>query len=838
MNIFQFWHRLSPVKAIGIFTVALALINAPAAAQNYFYNVTDLVVGNEPAGVILADFNHDGIPDLAVTNAGDSTVSVILGSSDGQFATRVNYATGANPGALVAADFRGDGNTDLAIVNEVYDGSGSVSVLLGNADGSFQTQVAYPVGDYPVGIVAADFNGDGKVDLALVNEQDNTVSILLGNGDGTFQPQTLVAVGTEPTSLAFGDFNNDHKTDLVASCVGSGVVSVLLSNGDGTFTRVDSSSGILSPDTSLVVVGDFNKDKKLDVVVSSKIFEQLFLLLGEENGSFGAPTAIPGAAFDPVNGLIAADLNRDGKLDLASAGGDEDSGLVVVLGEGDGTFKQPIVSPTGPLTALAVADLNGDGHLDVAGVSDSVNAVGLFLGKGDGTFAMPTTATMASTVYGAVATVAADFNGDGRLDLAVAETNFPNGQISVVLGKGEGKFGKPRTSPVSGESVNNDDLLFPGDFNGDGKVDLLIMDDYERGFGVLMGNGNGTFQKETDTLSANTLLSVAVGDFNDDGKTDVVTTTNGGGGSPSMNIYVSNGDGTFTSGVQFAVPFYSAVYVADVNRDGKLDLVVTSFAEPLEVFLGKGDGTFQKPISGPTASYSSKLVFGDFNGDGKPDIAVGTYDGMAFLAGNGKGNFQSPVYSNSTVQFCCELAVGDINGDGRPDLITNLYSTVAVMVSNGDGTFRYPVTYSENGQLYSGNMVVDDFNSDGVSDIGLIFQDLYSGAIVASLYLSEPTVHLFPATVSFGSVAVGQTSPATNIQVTNLGNSALSISGVAVSGDFVEQNNCGTELAIGESCTVQASFKPTAKGVFSGKVTIKDNATPSPQQISLKGTGQ
>jgi hypothetical protein len=144
---------------------------------------------------------------------------------------------------------------------------------------------------------------------------------------------------------------------------------VLLGNGDGSFTRVDSPSGLFSPDTSQLAVGDFNKDGKLDVVISSKTCGQLFLLLGEGNGSFQAPSALPSAPFDPVQALVAADFNHDGRLDLASSGVDAQSGIVVLLGKGDGTFEQPIVSPSGSIAALAAADVNGDGLLDWASIS-------------------------------------------------------------------------------------------------------------------------------------------------------------------------------------------------------------------------------------------------------------------------------------------------------------------------------------------------------------------------------------------------------------------------------------------------------------------------------------
>jgi hypothetical protein len=277
------------------------------------------------------------------------------------------------------------------------------------------------------------------------------------------------------------------------------------------------------------------------------------------------------------------------------------------------------------------------------------------------------------------------------------------------------------------------------------------------------------------------------------------------------------------------------VNVADVNGDGKLDLVIISFGEPLLVMLGNGDGTFQNPISAPAAIYSSAAAIRDFDGDGKPDIVVGTYNGVAFLKGDGNGTFQNPVYSNPTIQFCCEMTAEDVNGDGKLDLVNNQYQDVYAMIGNGNGTFQPPVSYTANGQVYSGNIVAGDFNSDGIGDIGIIFG---GGATDVSLYLSEPTYAVFPSSINFGSVKVGKTSAPISIALANVGNGTLSLSSITVTGDFIEQNNCSKKLMIEADCAIEVQFQPQRTGSLTGEITIKDNALATPQKISLMGIGK
>jgi hypothetical protein len=353
--------------------------------------------------VAIADFNGDGNPDLAVLSEGG--VNILLGNADGTFQTSRNHNLGFYPSSIVAADLNGDGKLDLAVTSNP---NGTVSILLGNGDGTFQASNSYPVGSTPGSIAVADLSGDGIPDLAVANRGSNTVSVLLGNGDGTFQPRADYAVGTFPLSVAAGDFNGDGHQDLVVvggvsitTTLGMPVpstMSILLGNGDGTFKAAqihDAGFGANS-----VTVGDLNGDGQLDVVTSN------FSARGDWR--------------HPISIVV-------------------ESGVRVFLGRGDGTFQdaQSYAAGTSPVF-VTLSDLNGDGIPNLAVANglywiESPHGVTTLLGNGDGTF-------QAAQNYQAgldpSCLAAGDLNGDGCPDLVVVEGHNPyppNGTVTILL---------------------------------------------------------------------------------------------------------------------------------------------------------------------------------------------------------------------------------------------------------------------------------------------------------------------------------------------------------------------------------------------------------------------
>jgi hypothetical protein len=262
-------------------TVSLLLGNGDGT----FQSAVNFAVGKGPRGVAVADVNGDGHPDLVVANLDSHSVSVLLGNGNGTFQSAVNFAVGVFPNAVGVADVNGDGRPDLVVTN---DGTNSVSVLLGNGNGTFQSAVNYGVGPHPNSVAVADVNGDGHPDLVVANygsssSPGDTVSVLLGNGDGTFQSAVNYTVGKSPLFLAVADVNGDGHPDLITANLNSNTVSVLLGNGNGTFQAAQN-FGVGAYPTA-VAVGDVNGDGIPDVVAANLHGSNVSVLLGNRNAA-------------------------------------------------------------------------------------------------------------------------------------------------------------------------------------------------------------------------------------------------------------------------------------------------------------------------------------------------------------------------------------------------------------------------------------------------------------------------------------------------------------------------------------------------------------------------
>jgi hypothetical protein len=377
----------------GNFVLGTAPLGAPTYAENFTQATgSPFVTGNQPTAGVAADFNGDGVPDLAVMNSQENAIAVFLGKGDGTFTpgnkipqvgtTPCVLLDQASNCALTVGDFNHDGNADLVATS---DGDDTVIVQLGHGDGTFSPASGSPitVGAFPLAVKIGDFNGDGIQDLAVANAKDNTISVLLGNGDGTFTEASgsPIPVGSFPFFVAVADFDGNGTADIAASNENDNTVSILLGNGDGTFTQA---SGSPIPNFKYnpgpIITADFNGDGKVDLAVSnftpsdpSTTLGNVNVLLGNGDGTFtNAPGSPITVGVDPW-ALAAADFNQDGKTDLAvdNYGQIEQfptQTLSILLGNGNGTFAAlgtPIQLGQSP-NDLVTADFNGDGTTDLA----------------------------------------------------------------------------------------------------------------------------------------------------------------------------------------------------------------------------------------------------------------------------------------------------------------------------------------------------------------------------------------------------------------------------------------------------------------------------------------
>jgi Ca2+-binding RTX toxin-like protein len=750
---------------------------------------TDFVTGVGPFSIAVADVNGDGKPDLVTANEGTNNASVLLGNGSGGFAAKTDFATGSSPRSVALADVNGDGKLDLITSN--YNAS-TASVLLGNGSGGFAARTDFATGSSPRSVALADVNGDGKLDLITSNYNASTASVLLGNGSGSFAAKSDFATGANPISVAVADVNGDGKLDLVTANYNGNAASVLLGNGSGGFAaKTDFATGT---NPISVAVADVNGDGKLDLVTANYNGNTASVLLGNGSGGFATKADILTGVSSYPSSVTVADVNSDGQLDIVTTGFNNNYALafagqaVVHAGQTiDLTvhFNEPITvntsagSPTLAITvgssattatflsasgqdvvfrysvlsgdldgdgiALGAISLNGSTISDAAGnnASLTLNNIGGLTGilvdgvaptapaisqVSDNVSPLTGTVVNGGSTNDSTPTVRVSLAGTGAVagdnvqlydgattlgsSLTLSSGDISAGYIDITpatLGEGSYDF-NAKITDVAGNAS-------PASASFTVTVDTMAPSVGNVHEAATSGATHLGFLSHSDFATGSNPRSVALADVNGDGKLDMVTANFG---SSTASVLLGNGSGGFAAKTDFATGSYPInVAVADINGDGKLDMVTTNYvSSTTSVLLGNGSGGFAAKTDFATGSYPISVAVADVDGDGKFDLVTANEGAntASVLLGNGSGGFAvKSDFATGSSPRC--VAVADVNGDGNLDLVTasTNANAASVLLGNGSGGFAAKTDFATGTKPYS--VAVADINGDGMLDL-------------------------------------------------------------------------------------------------------------------------
>ncbi len=758
--------RVSIRVLVSCFLALSALQAQPERPQ--FGNLV-LDSGYRPAGLALADFDGDGMLDVAAAeDTGICDFAIFLGTHGDYLSPPVLYPSGTCFCLRIATgDFNSDGKLDLAQACE--DDEFDLTVSLGNGDGTFGAPDVYSVtpGDDPRPIVVGEFTGDSFDDVILADNGSGGLWLVPGNGDGTLGGVTLVLSGAWLHSLAAGDLNGDTHLDLVGAHLISGL-KVFLSDGIGGFAPpVDYDSGgeltladldddgdldlatapWSSPVSVLVNNGDGSFQPAVSYPILGAVQHQITAADFDNDGipdlaAVGAPTTVfhgigdgtfvPGEGYPwgtRVRTLHAADLNDDGKMDLFGSDG---PGIHVLLGNGDGTFLNRVFeleweSDFSTNEETDFVDLDLDGSKDLVILDGEVY---LLYGRSDGSFEP---GVSVSSLPGTDAVVVADFGLTGATDLAfLADPSSPGPAAKalwILYGQGPRTYvpGVLEGPPVS----DNPTTLTAADLDGDGEMDVLVTDEIAGELIVIMGLGNGQFVSPPLTYPVGSApVAAALERIDADAHLDLLVVNRD---SDNVAVLRGNGDGTFQPATFVGTgQSPSSIHLADLDADGFLDLVVTNLPpfgeiQDVTVRLGNGDGTFGTDQRFVGGVYSRDALLGDLDRDGHLDIVLG---GFSWFRGHGDGTFEPEPQSRHRSDLGLVgghlRAAEDLDDDGWVDIVAG----DEVFINQGgpgmvgfepDGeTLRWPgVVEADSYNLYRGDTsAFIDVDTDGLPDGG------------------------------------------------------------------------------------------------------------------------
>ncbi len=865
------------MKIAAVYLTSLAV--STALAQTQFSGPRNYSVGTTPAAVAVGDFNGDGIEDLAAVNSGSGNVSILLGTGDGTFLPAVNYHASNSPTFVAVGDFNGDRKPDLAVANGAQN---TVSILLGNGDGTFQNPVQYSAGGVVAYIAVADFNGDGKQDLVALNNQRGTsaIGILLGNGDGTLREALITSFPTNNLlssgSVAVADFNGDGRLDVAAAAANDniglpgGELIVLAGKGDGTFgpASISSLPGVVG--TPYLEAGDFNGDDKTDLAVASRT--GIFILLGNGDETF-TPKQNPQR---PLSGygeadisLVVADLNHDGKLDLIALFYDlqtlPQAELQVVLGNGDGTFVDVVGKPCSQKGCtqlslvpgwLSAGDFNGDSLPDLVVTNPLANSVSVFLNSyeapvtnGAAHFVPVTPCRVADTGPMAGATfqdVVPPKSACGIPSNATAYslnvTAVPHGPLRYLTAwpAGQPQPTRPILTSPDGRRKSTAAIV-PAGTNG--AFSLLVSNSTDvildiNGYFTAADSSALAFYPMTPCRIADTRN--AAGPLGGPGlvrrQTRVFPIVSSPCGVPpearaySLNFAaVPQGPLDYLTAwpagqpqpvvTLLAAPTGTVTANAAIVAKGQNGAISVFVADSTDLVIDI-NGYFAPPATGGLSLYNVSPCPVKDTRFPHPAALSGSVDVDVIASGCG-----APVTARAFVFGVTAMPAGPLGyltmwPQGEPQPMAATLNAL-----DGAVTSNMAIVPTTNGSISL-------FSSDPTQ----LVLDLFGYFVVPAAIgtLSE-------ANVTFGAQLVGTNSPPRTVTLTNTGELTLDIASVSITGtnagDFAQTNTCGSSLAPRARCTITITFTPTQLGPRRAAVTINDNSPVAPQIVDLSGTG-
>jgi hypothetical protein len=762
-----------------------------------FGEPSEYAVEKKPEHVITGHFNDDGWLDLAVMNQGSKTVSVLLGNGEGKFASAAATQIGGASRWLAVGDLDSDGNQDLVAADQTFH---RVNILWGLGGGQFSKEPQQiSVDTRPIGLLRdasvspallADFNDDGNLDVALLDELDGKVVLLLGNGDRTFQPQTRVTVGYGPGAFAAQDFNKDGQLDLVVGNRYSHDISVLLGNGDGTFQPQSRFAGGQEPQPELRV--DVNGDGRADRIVADDNTDSLSVSIQTAAGLLPTNRIVGEIRATP----LFSDLNHDGAPDAVQVNQRGDILVRFARPREPGAFAPAqVVNPGARARDVSVVTTRAGTFLAaVDQVGDSVT----FYRLGDSGRFLPDYTLPLSAGSFPTKVKSGDLNADGQDDLVVVSAAVHG--ISVFLAGHNGKFSAASSFVQVGAGPADLAIVDVGDTFSSmrGAPDIVVACEGSGDVSILWNDGKGRFSPERELrLKASQAASgaslspagpvamysraqtsgVATGDLNEDGRLDLVVANRGING---FSVLFGKPGGGFADPVAFpATAGPTEVRAADFNRDGHLDLAMLNpEAGTVAIYRGDGRGHFTQSFAADAGNSANGLALRDVDQDGNVDLLIGNESGdLLMLLGRGDGTFKSFQRAERSVA----LAVTDLDGDGREEAVVANEAWDRIAVGElGDGdTFKpYFQQGRKDGLLAPGAVAAADLNADGLQDI-LVAN---SGANSVLVYLGTAKGKFAPARSFFAgmgpsSLTIGDVNGdrRPDVIVTNEGSNDVSV---------------------------------------------------------------